>query len=187
MLDDLTPADESGSYIPEARRESGTLVLNLPSEAKVFVNGYRTTSTGAQRILRSGGMRPGKKYSYEIRTVVGSKAVTKFAKLSAGEKVEVDFDMDDLQAESKDETVLTLNVPDGSKVNLAGSDTNQTGSRRTFVTKKLANGQTWSDYVVKVSFERDGETVTRERNLTIRGGESYELNFDFDESLVASL
>ena len=159
------------------------LVLNLPEEAKVFVNGYRTTSVGSRRQLRSSGLKPGKNYTYEVRTVVGSRAVTKFATLKAGDKVEMDFDFNKSGSE---ETVLTLNVPENATVNLAGSEMKQTGTRRVYSTSRLSDGKTWSDYVIKVTVEKDGQTLTKERTMTIRGGESYELNFDFEPTLVVS-
>ena len=86
------------------------------------------------------------------------------------------------------ETVVTLIVPEDAKVELAGAETGLQGPRRVFATKRLAKGQTWSDYAVSVSWQRDGQTITKQKSLTIQGGESYELEFGAaDDVSIAAL
>lgn len=43
------------------------LIVNVPADAKVFVNGRATTSVGAIRQYSSAGLRPGSKYDYRVR------------------------------------------------------------------------------------------------------------------------
>ncbi len=177
--------DEGKAQHPEARmRNSGMLVLNVPDSATVFVNGYKTSSTGALRRMMSSGLEPGHSYSYEVRVVDGGQAVTKVASLTAGQTLNLSFD---LQENADSRTVVTLDVPNDAKVKLAGSAMKQTGSHRVFATDRLSPGESWDDYVVQVTIERDGRTLTQQRKLNVRGGESYELTFDFEEGRLASL
>ena len=45
---------------------------------------------------------------------------------------------------------MTLNVPEGAEVTLAGNSTKATGEVRTFRTSQLAAGQIWDDYEIEV-------------------------------------
>jgi uncharacterized protein (TIGR03000 family) len=80
-------------------------------------------------------------------------------------------------------TTLTLNVPDDAEVVLAGNTTAMSGAKRVFATNQLSAGQTWESYKVVVKLEREGQMLTQERTLTVHGGESYELTFDFGADL----
>jgi uncharacterized protein (TIGR03000 family) len=84
-------------------------------------------------------------------------------------------------------TRLTLHVPAEAKVTLAGVETKQDGETRQFSTSRLAPGQTWADYKVVVEVERDGQMLTEERVITLRGGDDQELSIDVDGMQVAKL
>ena len=94
-----------------------------------------------------------------------------------------DSNQDDDEDEDEDgsATKLTLHVPADARVTLAGSVTKQTGSERSFLSTHLASGQTWENYTVEVAVDRNGQTQTQQQLITLRGGESHELAFDFDE------
>jgi uncharacterized protein (TIGR03000 family) len=83
------------------------------------------------------------------------------------------------------ETVVTLNVPADARVELAGAPTRLHGTRRVFATTGLPAGKVWKDYKVVVSWERAGRTISKERTLTILGGERYELSFGADADALA--
>ena len=46
---------------------SGQLTVAVPFNAKVFINGKATTSTGSNRQFVSYGLKPGLAYKYEVR------------------------------------------------------------------------------------------------------------------------
>jgi uncharacterized protein (TIGR03000 family) len=165
----------------DASDTTGTAMLNVrvPSEARVFVNGRPTTSTGASRQYISRGLEQGYNYTYEVRAeaVIDGQIVedTRVVRLQAGDAVQVAFDL-----KPRAETTLTLHVPKNAKVSLAGNDTSATGELRVFRTNSLKGDQQWSDYLVRVTVERDGRTLTQEKSIDLRAGESRELAFDFD-------
>lgn len=165
---------------------NATIEVELPANAKVYVNNVLTTSTGSSRSYVSNNLTPGKTYAYKLRvefeqagrTVVKHQTV----KLQAGNKIVMQFKSTVAQPAlaTRPATQLKLNVPENARVLLSGALTKQTGSERTFTTHQLAAGQEWNNYVVRVEITRDGELVVEERTLTVEAGESYELAFDFE-------
>jgi uncharacterized protein (TIGR03000 family) len=82
---------------------------------------------------------------------------------------------------------VKVEVPEDARVFLSGSPTKQTGKLRTFSSTQLAAGQQWEGYTVRVEVDRDGQTLVREKKLTVEGGRSYELAFNFDSTATAQL
>jgi uncharacterized protein (TIGR03000 family) len=166
---------------------STLLAVQVPADAEVYVNGYRTKATGTARRYRSAGLQEGREYTYEVRVVSrqdGTEvAQTKFVTMKAGDETELDFAFN---AGIVAKTSLTLHVPEGAKVTLAGAETKMEGTTRVFSTSSLEPGKAWEDYVVRVVVERDGQSLTKERTITVRGGEQHELAFDFDAVELAS-
>ena len=172
---DNPPAGDS----TRASTGSGTLIVRLPEDAKLIVNGRSTTSVGSTRQFVSNGLQAGLQYPYSLQatmTVNGREIVkTHELRLESGDLREVDFDFD-----VPVETQLTVRVPENAKLILAGSKTVSTGSERKFTTKRLMAGELWSNYKVVVTLEKDGKTITREQSIELRGGEQRTVTFDFD-------
>jgi len=170
-----------------AGESTGSAMLNVtvPENAQVFVNGRPTTSTGARRQFISRGLNDGFSYTYEVRaeaTVNGQKVQdSKVVRLHAGEELDLAFDL-----KSRPETSLTLHVPEDAKVILAGNETTASGELRVFRTNSLAEGEEWSNYIVRVSIDRDGSTVEKQETILLKAGESRELSFNFEDAQVAS-
>jgi uncharacterized protein (TIGR03000 family) len=190
-----TPADapvETQPAVP-AVDAAAAIRVTLPTDAVVFVNDRPTTSMGAERSYVSRGLVGGRTYAYELRvefTREGEKVVeNKTVRLKAGESIDLSFGDGEQVAANAESTDLTLHVPAGAKVTLAGAPTKQTGETRTYSTTTLAPGQEWDGYVVRVELQRDGKTLVEEKTLSIVGGENYEFSFDFaqEAAQVASL
>ena len=177
----------------KAEKASGQLLVSVPAEDIVFVNDRATTSTGASRSYVSHNLTVGKSYKYRVRVEydVDGKTVTetKLATLTGGGESSLDFGGSPAEAviaAKPAETKLTLSVPSDAKVTLSGAVTKQTGELREYTTTRLATGKAWDDYVIRVAV---GESV-QERTITLRGGESQHLVFEFASAatdLVASL
>ena len=168
------------------RNIDGMLAVEVPADAKIFVNGQQTSSTGEIRQYISRNLQPGYNYTYEVRAemVVDGKTVeeVKTVDLKAGEVAKVAFN---LAPAAKVETSLTVRVPANAKVYLAGNPTKATGETRVFRTTSLTNGKSWNDYTIKVEIEKEGKTITREEKISLGAGENKELSFDFDSEKVA--
>ncbi len=186
---------ENGEPSAYSLRNSGTLAVTVPADAKVFVNDAETKSEGLNRRYISRGLVSGRTYTYTVRVEFerdGQKvSETKTAKLLTSSTVDLVFDSaasDDTEqvADTPVDTKLTLNVPSDAKVFLAGNLTKMSGPKRTYTTHKLSAGQDWPGYVIRVAIERNGRTIDQERTITLAAGEQHELSFDFDTDKLAS-
>ena len=174
--------------------QTAMLNVSVPADAKIFVNGAATTSTGSDRQFVSRGLSSGNKYAYEVRaeyeqdgkTVTQTKSVT----LGPGEFANLAFSGDNnnapVAAGNKAKTKVTLHVPADAKVYLSGRETNSTGEVREFATSKLAPGAEWKNYTVRVVANVDGRDVSKEETITLTGGEDKDLSFNFNTNAVAS-
>ena len=179
------PAPE-GEKSTSTATGSALLSVTVPEDAKVFVNGRLTRTPGTNRTYVSRGLTPGVDYTYEVRveyTRDGQKlSDTKTVNLRAGAQEQVAFDFD---ASQRPETQLTIHVPADAKVYLSGAPMKAQGPVRHFRTRKLAPGERWSDYEVRVELERNGKKVVKEAKVTLEGGEAKELSFDFNDDRLA--
>jgi uncharacterized protein (TIGR03000 family) len=176
----------------DAPADAAVLQVSVPADAKVFVNGYQTTSVGTERRYVSNGLEAGKSYTYELKAeaVVNGNPVseTKVVKLTAGQTETVAFTfaapaapaVNFGDADEAPKTKLTLHVPADAKVFISGKETKATGEVREFATTKLAAGKTWDNYLVRIEVTRDGQLVSHEQKLSLVGGESQELEFDLE-------
>ena len=96
--------------------------------------------------------------------------------LTAGQADQLRFEL--IDPNQTVETALTINVPEGAKVTLAGNTTKTAGTVRTYRTKELRRGESWDNYVVQV--ELNG--VVKEQPIRLIGGDEIALNFNFDEA-----
>jgi len=163
--------------------------VSVPADAKVFVNGRATTSTGAERQYVSRGLEDGQRYSYEVRAEItrDGKTVTetKVAQLTAGSQTNLTFSLTGSQETATAKaprTALKVNVPADAKVYLSGKETSSTGPVREFSTTSLNDGESWDNYTVRVV--SNGET--KEQTISLKAGDSRELTFDFKTAEVAS-
>lgn len=197
---DTNPPEDGGAPPPESgagyRRAPGaTLTVRVPADAKVFVNGLATTSTGTLRRYVSNGLRPGFNYAYQVRAEIVRDgqpiSETKTVKLQAGDVSDLEFTMNDSDAESiasePVRTSLTLHVPADAKVYLSGKETRGFGETRVFSTTKLPIGEHWAHYVVRVEVQRNGQALSQEETVDLSGGETRELTIALDAPQVARI
>ena len=165
----------------------GILSVKVPTSAKVVVNGLATSSEGTSRRYVSHGLKAGHDYRYEVTATIEKDGqpvtLTKTAVLRVGQTALLAFDFD----ATSDEVVtsLTLKVPSDAKVYLSGKETKADGSVRRFLTTKIEAGSKWEDYTVRVTLDRDGKTLTKERQGSLAGGDQKNLFFDFDQTDLA--
>lgn len=85
--------DAPQTLLPGAN--AGQITIWVPSDARVTINGYRTSSTGERRVYVSHGLRPGLTYKYEIQAEVirNGRAVqqTRTVYLTAGSVSQLAF------------------------------------------------------------------------------------------------
>ncbi len=167
------------SSVSNAASDEIQLTVNVPEQAKVFVNGNATTSTGISRQFVSRDLEADQEYRFEVRVEMnrnGEKVSdTKTVVLAPGRGEVLDFE---LSSNEPIETVLTLNVPSDATVVLAGNSTKTEGDARTYRTMELKSGQVWDDYKIVVT--KGG--VVKEKSIRLIAGDDVELTFSFDEA-----
>lgn len=174
-------AASMSSFAADVDGDEVYLTVAVPADAKVFVNGKATTSSGTLRQFVSRGLEVGKSYKFEVRAELtaadGEPMVeTKTLVASAGDSENVQFAFSDYNKPIQ--TELVLNVPEGAQVELGGNQTNAVGSKRTYRTTQLSPGDVWDEYQVTV---RLGDEV-KSRTIRLIGGDQLQLTFAFDES-----
>jgi uncharacterized protein (TIGR03000 family) len=132
-------------------------------------------------------LESGHTYSYSVRAVMVRDGQpieeTKVVTVTAGDVVDLAFDFTTSAAPV---TTLTLEVPADAKVALEGMPTQQTGAVRTYRTSELAAGEEIAEYNIVVTLERDRQTLTEERVISLKAGQSHALKVDFAATKVAS-
>ena len=180
---DNEPTPGSDDFSTRNKRlKKSKIKIRLPEEAKVYVNGKPTKSAGELRNFVSSNQKPGSKYRYEVAAVLNGQRQVKEFTMRAGETKTLDFDFSAV-------TTVALQVPEDAQVDLAGNATKSSGVARKFKTKSLIEGEKWDDYTVTVTVVRDGKKIVRKKTIDVIGGQTYALNFDFedvDASAVAS-
>nr|MCS5616688.1 TIGR03000 domain-containing protein [Pirellulales bacterium] len=171
-----TPAADDSTSVPA---DGGLLLVSVPADAEIFVNGAKTSSTGTLRRFLSRGLAEGKAYEFVVRMAIErdgqTEESTKVVTLSAGERSRVSFET---EAPAVATTSLTLHVPADAKVFLAGNATGSTGEVRHFETATLAAGQVWRNYEVTVQTVVDGSERTISKVIDLAAGDSVELTLD---------
>jgi uncharacterized protein (TIGR03000 family) len=71
------------------------LVVTLPADARLFVDGHETKSTTGERLLTTPDLQPGREYSYTLRAEVtrGGKVheASQRVTVRAGQQTQVDI------------------------------------------------------------------------------------------------
>jgi uncharacterized protein (TIGR03000 family) len=85
----------------------------------------------------------------------------------------------------EDETTkINLCVPSDATVFANGRSTKSTGSQRRYVSKGLLHGHKYL-FEFRVEVNRNGQTLTRHKTITVSANEVHDVSFDFDTTHVA--
>lgn len=173
--------DDDSAYIP---RGKAILSLDVPQDAKVFINDKLTQTNGTRRSYVSRNLLRGQDYRYRVKVVseVEGKEIVKsrVVTMRVGESNQLAFNFKPVV------TRVVVSVPDDAKVMIDGKETSTTGAYRSFSTQKLKSGK-WDDYSVEVSVVRDGKQITRKEKFDLAAGEFRFFEFDFDKDASGSI
>jgi uncharacterized protein (TIGR03000 family) len=179
-----SPAAGDSTAIPA---DAAMLIVDVPSNAKIFVNGAATKATGETRRYISRGLVAGKEYEFVVRMAVDRDGVTaeetRTVSLTAGEGSKVSFATAPV-AKKAPTTKVTLHVPADAKVWLAGNATGSIGAVRQFETTSLAAGQSWKSYEIRVAAIVEGRERVVSKVIDLAAGDSVDLSIDPAESLA---
>jgi uncharacterized protein (TIGR03000 family) len=80
---------------------------------------------------------------------------------------------------------IVVSLPADARLTVDGAPTNSTSDRRTLVTPELEFGATYV-YTMRAEIVRDGRTLAENQDVTVRGGETSAIQFQFSNQTVAS-
>jgi uncharacterized protein (TIGR03000 family) len=75
------------------------------------------------------------------------------------------------------DVLLSVQVPPDASVWINGEKTAQSGPRREFLSSGLSPGRSYTFVVLARWTEPNGDTVERQRRLSVRGGERRDVDF----------
>lgn len=177
----------TNAFAGQLAPNSAGIVVSLPADAKLFVNGTQSSLSGSVRKLFSRNLEPGKRYPYKLRAeaIRDGRVVsqTRTVELVAGATEAVAFppqiETPAIAADrSPRPTTLVVHVPTDAKVYLLGNETQATGPVRRFTTDRLPVGRRTA-YTLRVSVHRGGRIISQERKITLEGGRTQEQHFLF--------
>jgi uncharacterized protein (TIGR03000 family) len=91
-----------------------------------------------------------------------------------------------IDAPKKDTTAtIIINLPADARLMVDGNATTSTTEVRTLVTPELVEGATYV-YTVQAQVTREGRVMTQTQEVTVRGGETSNVLFNFSANSVAS-
>ncbi len=89
----------------QVKAKTARVIVSLPADAKLTINGQATKSTSAKRVFESPALEQGKTYSYTFKATVVRDGQTVTAerkiKVKAGERQPVSFDFEDASVARK--------------------------------------------------------------------------------------
>jgi uncharacterized protein (TIGR03000 family) len=80
---------------------------------------------------------------------------------------------------------IVVSLPADARLIVDGTPTTSTSERRTLVTPVLENGTTYV-YTMQAEVTREGRVMTQSQQVTVRGGETSNVQFNFSAQSVAS-
>ncbi|MEM7454060.1 MAG: TIGR03000 domain-containing protein [Planctomycetota bacterium] len=179
------PADTR--YVPQSLDSlEAVLEIRTDLETKIYINDKLTRTPGEVRNYVSRNLTTGQTYAYHIRAELereGDVIVREqTVELAAGIHESVEFDFD-----APPTTTLAIEAPVDATIVLCGSEVAGTGNElRMFSTESLKDGESWENYDIVVSVERDGRTVTQEKTISLSAGETLHVEFDMETEFAVA-
>ena len=94
-------APQGGEQVPAPKKttmaDSATLVVSLPADATLTINGQATRATSAVRVFHSPSIQPGSDYSYTLKAEVTrdgkTESISRDVTVRAGEQTRVELSL----------------------------------------------------------------------------------------------
>jgi uncharacterized protein (TIGR03000 family) len=170
----------------------GRLLVQLPPDAKLFVDGREVNLTPDIRNVVTPELTPGRDYYYTVKVaaVRDGKPVEETRQLvvRAGEVSRADFR--DLGVAKKDAPAarparITVHIPDGARLYVDGVVKPVTGGKRTFDTPKLEPGRSYY-YTFKAEMGPDHQNRTETQRAVVQAGKDATVDFNARKPLITA-
>jgi uncharacterized protein (TIGR03000 family) len=157
------------------------VIVKLPADAKLFVDGQRIELTAGTRAVVTPALEPGQDYFYMVRAeaVRDGKTVEENRRVivRAGYTTNLDFSkLEPVAHEEARPSRITVRMPENGRLFVDGNPVTMTSPTRTFDTPRLEPGKSYY-YTFKAEVVRDGKAQTEDRRVVVEAGK--ELTVDF--------
>jgi uncharacterized protein (TIGR03000 family) len=166
------------------------VLVNLPANAKLFVDGQRVELTPTRRTMATPVLQPGQDYFYLLRAeaVRNGQAVAESRRVivRAGSTTTVDFGS--LAATAKEEagpSRITVHVPENARLYVDGTAVPMTARTRTFDIPNLEPGKSYF-YTMKAEVVIDGQTRSEDRRVVVQAGKDVTVDFSNLETVTTA-
>jgi uncharacterized protein (TIGR03000 family) len=159
------------------------LLVQLPPDAKLFVDGREVNLTPEIRNVLTPELTPGRDYYYTlmVQAVRGGKPVeeTRRVVVRAGQASPADFR--DLGVASQElpsakPARITVRIPEGARLYVDGVAKPVTGGRQTFNTPVLEPGKSYY-YTFKAEFGQESQIPAETQRVIVEAGKDVAVNF----------
>jgi uncharacterized protein (TIGR03000 family) len=168
--------------MPTARAGDASLILDLPPNAQVRVNGEETPVSSTTARFAARGLRPGQTYTYHFECAFvrdgRPQTVVRHVDVRAGDQLHVDF-------RPATTAAFIVSLPPNAALKVNGEATPYTSPTARFMAFDLRPGQSYQ-YEFQCSFTRDGRLHTATRTVTVHAGEEARVDLTAAPALVAS-
>ncbi|HZU34644.1 MAG TPA: TIGR03000 domain-containing protein, partial [Gemmataceae bacterium] len=169
------PTREDADIVAAPNR--ATLVVHLPADADLYIDGVRADLNSARRVLVSPALQPGRNYVYTLRTktIRNGHPITQSRQVAvrAGALTRVDFG----DASNKAPAQLSVHLPADAKLYVNNVLIPQAVARQPLDTPPLEQGKTYH-YVLRAELNTTGQTRKETRQVNVQAGKLVEVRFN---------
>lgn len=170
------PMGYGNAYAAAPQAAPAQVVVNVPTDAKVYANGQLTDLAGAQRVFATPAITAGQDFRYVIQVEQDGKTSSKEIVVRAGHQTVVDFN-------ERAASNVTVALPEKAKLTVDGVATPVNGGKASFVTPELTKGEKYT-YQFEVEVEKDGKVEVVTQKVRFKAGEA--VTVDFTETATVS-
>jgi len=192
----FSPEGDTNGDGPEIQSTAARVRVTLPNpQARIWVDGQQTSSTGSVRMFHTPALTSGGSYRIKVSWMEDGREVTKerTVAVSPGQTASLDFGQGRSGSEEASESQPgTTSTADGTPIRVIVPDAQAnvwindrkmtaTGTSRSLNAPALRAGDT-SGYRVRASWTKDGQVVTQERTISPTAGQSSVVDFTRPEA-----
>jgi len=180
---------------PAIQTNAARIRVTLPDpQARVWVDGQQTSSTGMVRMFHTPELTSGGSYRIKVSWMEGGREVTKerTCAVNPGQTASLDFGQGRSGSEEAQESQPGTPAADGTPIRVIVPDAqanvwindrkmSATGTTRALTAPALRSGD-GSSYRVRASWTKDGQVVTQERTVSPTAGQSSVVDFTRPEA-----
>jgi len=160
------------------RPNQATVVVQLPAEAQLYIDGVPAPLTSATRSFNTPDLTPGQDYVYTVKAVVernGAKQErTEKVFVRAGQQSRVD--LRSFEVAQAAPARVTVKVPEDARLFVDNVACPLTTAVRSFETPALEQGKSFA-YTLRAEVTRGGKTLTESQKVVMEAGKAVELEF----------